>query len=733
LALKFDLIFGKDFVFTYGPLGILYTRLPISVPKIVYLLFDLFFIFNLAFILNYAIKKSFGLLNFLFISLALITVTYEGAEQWYFFFFIFHLLLFQIEGNKTLHVSLALVLSLICFYIKLSLGIISIVIFLSLILFLLMRKKLPLIKGVVILVSYFTLVWLSSYLLNVNLVGYFKNSYQIIDAYNDSMLTPGEEVYQPYLWIVFTILFSYIAYSLTLFFVSVKRKTILDHLDDFFVLFVLGLFLFVIYKNGVVRYGSNVYMFFRGGVFVVCLAYLFLPRVFRGIFYSIHAWVIVIISFWAINVLPESHKPYLSVIDLSLFKIKAAEIKKYINDVNQYDKWISDLPQKNHKLVELIKNGTIDIVPVEISQAYFNSLNYNPRPVIQSYSAYSGYLDSLNFKKYISSSSPDFILYSLGTIDDRYGFFDETWTRLAMLNNYEPIGSFNNQILLSKLKHPKKIVKGRTVFAKTKLGEETLITSSNSLQLASVEIRYNLFGKLRRIFFKPPSITVTITLENGEVYTYKGITTILKGGVIINKYIDSNDELEIFMNSKGELNTNISKIKFDAKESSWGLNDDINLTTTHFWISDSTQSQMDHIDSVRTKRLLSKFKPKSLNLVKPDKDSLRLWVDKVKTRSQLIVISGWSYLELKKNDSSITSVILKSKEKEYELQTVNYNRPDLPLFYNRSDITNSAYNASVLKSSLEAGTYKIGVRLRNKPLNIDAIQFSDKTVELKMP
>jgi hypothetical protein len=187
------------------------------------------------------------------------------------------------------------------------------------------------------------------------------------------------------------------------------------------------------------------------------------------------------------------------------------------------------------------------------------------------------------------------------------------------------------------------------------------------------------------------------------------------------------------MNSKGELNTNISKIKFDAKESSWGLSNDINLTTTHFWISDSTQSQMDHIDSVRTKRLLSKFKPNELNLVKPDKDSLRLWVDKVKTRSQLIVISGWSYLELKKNDSSITSVILKSKEKEYELQTINYNRPDLPLFYNRSDITNSAYNASVLKSSLEAGTYKIGVRLRNKPLNIDAIQFSDKTVELKMP
>ncbi|MBY0435255.1 MAG: hypothetical protein K2U26_14195, partial [Cyclobacteriaceae bacterium] len=417
--------------------------------------------------------------------------------------------------------------------------------------------------------------------------------------------------------------------------------------------------------------------------------------------------------------------------NLSFFQLKASEIKRYVNDISQYDKWMLDKPKKNQKLIELVNGNSIDIVPVEISQVYFNSLNYNPRPVIQSYSAYNGFLDSLNFKKYNSDTSPDFILYSLGTIDDRYGFFDESWTKLAMLSNYEPSGSLDNQIILSKSKKSSPLIKGNTQISASKLGQYITIAPTRSLQLTSVFIDYNLLGKLRRIFFKPPSLTMTITLENGEEYTYKAITTILKGGVIINKYIDTNDELEIFMNSKGELNTNILKIRFDPLEATWGLKDGIKLITTHFWVGDSVQSQMNHSDSVRATVLLNKFKPIESTIDNSSKDSLRVWVDKIKTHSQLINISGWAFLEFKENDSSKVSVILKSNKKIYELRTVNYNRPDLPLFYKRSDIKTSAYNASVLKSAILPNTYQIGIHLINNHQNIDAVYFTDKTVEIK--
>ncbi len=91
----------------------------------------------------------------------------------------------------------------------------------------------------------------------------------------------------------------------------------------------------------------------------------------------------------------------------------------------------------------MIGNESVDIIPSEISYIYANALTYNPRPVIQSYTAYTGYLDGLNRIKYMSDSAPTFILFSAEAIDRRYAFFDEPQTKRAILQNYEVVSSAN--------------------------------------------------------------------------------------------------------------------------------------------------------------------------------------------------------------------------------------------------------------------------------------------------
>ena len=44
LAYKYHLLFGKDIVFTFGPLGFLNYRYPIAIPALIYLLFDIYFL-----------------------------------------------------------------------------------------------------------------------------------------------------------------------------------------------------------------------------------------------------------------------------------------------------------------------------------------------------------------------------------------------------------------------------------------------------------------------------------------------------------------------------------------------------------------------------------------------------------------------------------------------------------------------------------------------------------------
>jgi len=94
LANKYDLIFGKDFVFTYGPFGVLYSRLPISVNKYFYLLFDLYFLCTFVFVARKIFKAQFNSIICLFAFLIVIVAMYEAAEQWFFFFLLFFLFSF---------------------------------------------------------------------------------------------------------------------------------------------------------------------------------------------------------------------------------------------------------------------------------------------------------------------------------------------------------------------------------------------------------------------------------------------------------------------------------------------------------------------------------------------------------------------------------------------------------------------------------------------------------------
>jgi len=78
----------------------------------------------------------------------------------------------------------------------------------------------------------------------------------------------------------------------------------------------------------------------------------------------------------------------------------------------------------------LVGHDTVDIIGHEQGSAIFNGLNFRPRPVFQSYSAYSEALLKLNEHYYRSDRAPEFVLQKIQTIDERlYGLDDSLVTR----------------------------------------------------------------------------------------------------------------------------------------------------------------------------------------------------------------------------------------------------------------------------------------------------------------
>ena len=70
----------------------------------------------------------------------------------------------------------------------------------------------------------------------------------------------------------------------------------------------------------------------------------------------------------------------------------------------------NNFPLPNEILARIGKNS-VDIFPWNIQLLLENKLNYLPRPVIQSYTVYTPYLEDLNFNHYNSPNAPQYVIY----------------------------------------------------------------------------------------------------------------------------------------------------------------------------------------------------------------------------------------------------------------------------------------------------------------------------------
>ena len=175
-----------------------------------------------------------------------------------------------------------------------------------------------------------------------------------------------------------------------------------------------------------------------------------------------------------------------------------------------------------------IQNKTVDIIPYEISYIYFNNLNYDPRPLIQSYEASNGYLDRLNYTKYMSATAPDYVLFSSGQIDDRCPFWNESLTKLALLKHYKIISyymqhnptepSLSNLILLKKTDEKLNIKEVSERKFVCKFDDTIPILKTENLVYLYANIKYSVLGQIRRFLFQPNDIKIFLKFENSPNY-----------------------------------------------------------------------------------------------------------------------------------------------------------------------------------------------------------------------
>ena len=215
------------------------------------------------------------------------------------------------------------------------------------------------------------------------------------------------------------------------------------------------------------------------------------------------------------------------------------------------------------RLVEGLKGRTIDVYPWDIALPWAYDLPWRPRPVFQSYSAYTSALDQINADHLKGERAPEIIAYAWESLDNKHPLFYEPATLAVMLDKYRYRARDRGYIFLSRKaggQAKKRVVLDRV---RTRLAQPVAVPSFDQGTLfAEVEIEYTLLGRLLKLVYRPSDLYVRFELGDGEMSRYyRYVPAVGPGGILVSDYVENADELEALFQGRHERPIKAMSIK----------------------------------------------------------------------------------------------------------------------------------------------------------------------------
>ena len=329
----------------------------------------------------------------------------------------------------------------------------------------------------------------------------------------------------------------------------------------------------------------------------------FVRQDFHVVLFCIIVLLIISLYFIKIDNNPVKNKPKLYIIYLILLlsciaistlrnyqfsKLNPAKVANNINivvlllDNNKFQAEVQRITSENlvklnnrlklpDSVLEKVQGKTIDIIPWEFSLIPGNQLNWKPRPIIQSYSAYTEKLDELNYQS-LSKSPRDYLIYHFQSIDRRHPFFDEPKAFSYVVCNYQ-LDSVNSPFRVPAIKTNFYLLEKQKVSGciPTPLGETTNITWDQVYELPTrnsgitrvqVKFEYSWLGKIIKKIFRIPPVIINVNYLDGTQANFRFLQDNSANGVILSHLPRNDQELMAFF--QGKLPPQVKSFSFSV-------------------------------------------------------------------------------------------------------------------------------------------------------------------------
>lgn len=701
-------VFGRDIIYTFGPLSSVDTGSWIPDLHALTVIFSILIALSLAIFSFKIFEKSSYLVKFLLVLFLFVNIW--NAPDFFYSLLPAAAALTLINsyvnnrGAYFIFVTMFGFIAALLLLVKLSFGAESSACLVVLLVFYIIKKDL---KSCLVLIAAFLSSFVLLYLLSgqklQNIIYYPVNIYYGIAGYSDAMASPGPLPPVIASAVFLILLITYYAYY------SIRSFNI----NGIFSVLVISLLSLVVFKHGYVRndFGHSADVYLLQCFLLIYILHAIKAPAARN--FLLTAGVVSLLVFGAIN------EPFF----ISGHQIKNSYIG-LITQANSVGRIFNNSQNEVdfEKSVEKISNdsplpamdGTSDIYNYNQSVLLASDNKWNPRPAFQSYQAVTPYLANANYKHLVNKeTAPDNIFFSLETIDGRFPSMDDGLSWKALLGLYKPEGWTENKDYLI-LKRDDiygkelRVKDSRSLTGKT--GQEIANPYENGLVFFKMHQKKSIIGTLLSIVYKTDPVRIKLMLQNGQYRIFRIIPSMSETGFLLSPLSESTLDFYYLYMSRYYMNSD-----FGLKVKSITINPE-----SQYQYSNSFDVVFEQLEYPNMPDAVAgKLKRTNIDVRKTASDSsVKYNVDAFSyqfadNKKLVLGLRGWAF---KKNvditDSSYSLIFAGPDSESFELPLEGVKRLDVSDYFGHGHnydmcgyISEGVFDASELRSKVEYNLY----------------------------
>lgn len=202
--------------------------------------------------------------------------------------------------------------------------------------------------------------------------------------------------------------------------------------------------------------------------------------------------------------------------------------------------------------------GTTDIYSFNQSYLLASGNAWSPRPVLQSYAAFTPALADRNRRHLLGDRAPDHVILSVEPIDGHLPALEDGVSWPVMMSRYRLVQSLKGFLVLSRRVDAADVPTPRETSSEThQFGEAVAVPTSAAPTWARIEVVPSPLGRLASLLFKSSEIQIQLELTSGERRPYRFIPGMAAAGFIVSPLVDTTAEFGALLTDPAKLDAKV--------------------------------------------------------------------------------------------------------------------------------------------------------------------------------